>query len=103
MSFLDDGLPVELRPQVLSAILAGLRIGHREAARTHEPDLGFDGFTYGTIAWRVSTRWIIDEIGLVPDATAREISNSLRIFADGFVISVYAGGSDLNWDPDTFD
>lgn len=103
MTDLHPDLPVSVRNEVLGAVLAGLRIGHRTAAEMHEPDLGMDGFTYGTMAWRVSTHWIISEIGLVPDASAREISNSLRVFADDFVISVYAGGADLSWDPYTFD
>jgi hypothetical protein len=103
MNYLDQPLPIEIRQEVLDALIAGLRVGHRVATDNHKPDLGFDGFTYGTTAWRLSTRWIIHEISLLPNASAREITNSLRVFADGFIISVYAGGSDLNWDLDTFD
>jgi hypothetical protein len=83
---------------VLHPLAELIRQVYRRAAERHEPSLGDDAMSFGTMVWRNLTNLGAAQFAGRSGVDARVEDNSLEILAGGYVVRLYSlqGGTDTS-------
>lgn len=97
-------LPVPVPTALVAAIVRGARQGHLIAARTHNNDELWDEATFGVNRYRLSVNWIMQEADGIARVTAQsDKGGGKHLCCNGLRHSFHNGGTNANWDPNTYD
>ena len=98
MELLDDAITALRQREVLDRLESLVRQVYRRAAERHEPALGDDAMSFGTLVWRNLTNLAVAEFAERPGVGARIVGNSLEILCAGYILRLYSlpGGLDSN-------
>ncbi len=96
MDLLGEAITALRRREVLDPLEALVRQVYRRAAERHEPELGDDAMSFGTLVWRNLTNLAVAEFADRPGVDARIFGNSLEILCAGYILRLYSlqGGLD---------
>jgi len=87
---LHDALAALDKHGVLTPLADLIREVYRRAADRHEPGLGDDAMSFGTMVWRNLTNLGRDRFADLPGVDARIEDNSLEIACAGYVLRLYS-------------
>lgn len=101
---LDDPLPLELVVDPTACVRTALDRAYKLVSESHDPELGFDGLTFGIAVARVGWFQIEAEVEATTGLQSFRPNNSFLIIdEDGRTYRVYRGGDSVDWDVYLFD
>jgi hypothetical protein len=101
MSLLDEAVAVLDERGVLDRLGELIRQVYRRAADRHEPDLGDDAMSFGTMVWRNLVHLGAAEFASLDGVRTRIEDNSLELLCAGYVVRLYSlpgGVESIRWD-----